>query len=154
MPSDTTPRLRAQQATYASEHCVCFHSRRASRLLTQLYDEALRPSGLRATQFTLLLAIRKNAPVAVRELADLLAMDRTTLSRNLKPLDQEGLVTSRPGEDRRVREVRLSPLGHETLKEAFPLWKAAQAKTRASLGADGLLSLLDELKESVNLLQE
>jgi DNA-binding MarR family transcriptional regulator len=96
--------------------------------VTQLYDETLRPSGLRITQFTLLVAVALREPVPITRLADTLALDRTTLARDLKPLTERGLVEVAAGEDRRTREVRLTRHGRDAIGRAYPLWQRAQAR--------------------------
>ncbi len=85
-----------------AETCACLNVRKAARAVTQLYDEVLQPSGLRATQFNLLVAIALAGEAPVTRLADALVMDRTTLTRNLKPLESQGLITIEAGTDRRV----------------------------------------------------
>ncbi len=126
MTATTAKPLDLKIARQTGLDCACFNLRKATRLATQLYDEKLRPVGLRATQFPLLVTIRLLGPVSVNELAEELVMDRTTLTRNLKPLERDGLIESRPGSDRRVREVLLSAHGHQVLKRAHPLWQEAQ----------------------------
>src|SRR5829696_8230036 len=98
-----TPRLREVART-----CACANLRKAARAVTQLFDEALAPSDLRATQFTLLVTSRLTGESTINELAERMAMDRTTLSRNLKPLVRNGLLEVRPGEDGRTRLVRIT----------------------------------------------
>jgi DNA-binding MarR family transcriptional regulator len=107
--------------------CACRNLRQAARAVTQLYDETLRPSGLRITQFTLLVAVAVSEPVPITRLADALSLDRTTLARDLKPLAERGLVEITAGEDRRMRVVRLTAQGREAIGRAYPLWQRAQA---------------------------
>src|SRR5919199_3046684 len=106
--------------------CACANLRKAARAVTQVFDEALAPSGLRVTQFTLLVTSRLSGESTINELAERMAMDRTTLSRNLKPLVRNGLLEVRPGEDGRTRLVRLTPAGKQALEEAYPFWQQAQ----------------------------
>jgi DNA-binding MarR family transcriptional regulator len=108
--------------------CACMHLRRSARAVTQLYDETLRPSGLRITQFTLLVAVAIGEPVPITRLADALSLDRTTLARDLGPLTDRGLVAIRTGDDRRTRVVRLTGQGRDALERAYPLWQSAQAR--------------------------
>lgn len=115
--------------------CACFNVRKAARTITQLYDDALRPVGLRGTQFSLLAMLRWRGPLAVNEFATAAAMDRTTLTRNLKPLERDGLIRGQPGEDRRVRELLLTGKGKRALERAFPLWKKVQSRVRRRVGA-------------------
>src|SRR6478735_5422612 len=107
--------------------CTCNNLRKAARAVTQYYDEALRPSGIRATQFSLLSAIKEFGTVSIGALAEESVMDRTTLTRNLKLLEDEGLITVAPGKDARVREVSLTPQARERLTVAPRYWKKAQA---------------------------
>src|ERR687885_698919 len=106
---------RSQSRAVAAEvlNCACFNTRKASRALTQLYDEMLRPSGLRSTQFTLLMVLRGRGPTSINGLAEATVTDRTTLSRNLAILEERGLVRVQPGEDARVRVVELTEAGDE-----------------------------------------
>lgn len=134
-------RNAAQQMT---AECLCFRARRVSRALTRLYDEALRPLGIQATQLTLLNAITMHGPGGARmgSLIDVLAMDQTTLSRNLRPLEKAGLVRmDRLPADRRVRVARLTPEGERMVEQALPLWNQAHARVVGSLGGEGAVEL-------------
>ena len=133
--------------------CACFNLRKANRMVTQLYDEALKPAGIRSTQFTLLAATRQLGPISVNKLAEWIVMDRTTLTRNLKPLERDGLIAVRPGDDQRVREVSLTAKGRRTLKCAYPLWESVQARLREQLGNSRVDQLLVDLKATVKGLQ-
>jgi DNA-binding MarR family transcriptional regulator len=117
--------------------CLCFRSRRAARAITRLYDAALRPLGLQATQLTLMNAVamggERGQPMG--RLVKALALDLTTLSRNLRTLEAEGLVAvARQEGDRRVRVVTLTPKGERLLVEAMPLWTRAHAQVVEALG--------------------
>jgi DNA-binding MarR family transcriptional regulator len=137
---------RAQLAEVAAG-CACKNLRRTARAVTQLYDETLRPSGLRVTQFTLLVAVAVSQPVPITRLADALALDRTTLARDLKPLTERGLVEVAAGEDRRVRVVRLTRQGHQAIGRAYPLWRRAQARLVEEAGPDHWGAVADGLEE-------
>lgn len=106
--------------------CTCFAVRRAARAITQVYDRALRPAGLRATQFTLLVVVALGRRLTVGQLADQMGMDRTTLTRNLSPLVERGLVAIHGTQDGRVREVALTPAGTAAVAAALPRWRKAQ----------------------------
>ena len=108
--------------------------RQAARAVTALYDRILAPSGLRATQVTLLVALEKAGPIPFTRLAEVLGMDRTTLSRNLEPLRRDGLLALRPGEDRRVRLAMITEKGRKSLAAAIPLWGQAQGQITGGLG--------------------
>ncbi len=132
--------------------CLCFRVRRASRALTRAYDEALRPLGIQAPQLTLLSAIAAAGPMGQRVpvLVDLLAMDATTLSRNLRQLEKPGLVSlHRAPADRRVRVVRLTDAGRGTLDAALPLWRSAHARLAQKLGEENAQALGKALDEAV-----
>jgi len=126
--SDTTKNLDAASLREIARACACANLRRAARAVTQLFDEALAPSGLRTTQFTLLVTSRLMGESTINELAERMAMDRTTLSRNLKPLVRSGLLEMQPGEDGRTRLVRLTPAGEKALEEAYPFGSGPSRK--------------------------
>jgi DNA-binding MarR family transcriptional regulator len=128
----------------ATASCCCFHLRRATRAVTQLYDEALRPAGIRATQLALLSLLRERSPVNIVELSEMLGVDRTTLTRNLGPLERDGLLDIAPGADRRTREVSITAAGRERVVVAAPLWRAAQDTLQERLG-DRFPEVLDTL---------
>jgi len=130
-------------------NCACFNLRKAARAVTQLYDEALRPTGLRSTQFSMLVLLRRMGAVSITKLAEEAVTDRTTLTRNLDLLQRDGLVRIRPGEDARVREVELTRAGVAKLEEAFPRWQEAQRLVARELGADRLDRMLADLSTAV-----
>ena len=125
--------------------CTCNNLRKAARAVTQYYDEVLRPSGIRATQFSLLSAIKQFGTVSIGVLAEESVMDRTTLTLNLKLLEDEGLITIAPGDDARVREVSLTPVAVEKLAVANRYWRQAQAQMAARMGNEGVRHLLRSL---------
>lgn len=129
--------------------CTCNNLRKAARAVTQYYDEVLRPSGVRATQFSLLSAIKQFGTVSIGALAEESVMDRTTLTRNLKLLEDEGLVTIAPGADARVREVSLTPAALEKLAVATRYWRKAQAEMATRMGTEGIRHLLRALSGAV-----
>ncbi|HEY2396179.1 MAG TPA: MarR family transcriptional regulator [Rudaea sp.] len=106
--------------------CVCVNLRRAARAVTALYDDALSASGIKITQFSLLRSVQRNEPVSVSALSEDLNLDRTTLARNLDPLQRDGLIALAAGSDRRVTEVRLTAKGRKAIARALPLWQQAQ----------------------------
>jgi DNA-binding MarR family transcriptional regulator len=141
-----------QTETLEVTECTCFNLRKATRTVTQLFDEVMQPSGLRATQFTLLAAISSIGPVAIRQLSQALVMDRTTLTRNLKPLESQKLVKIVPGEDRRTRNLTLTDKGHKTLKKAMPYWKQAQSQVIERLTPRRWNELMKNLNSSIKIL--
>jgi DNA-binding MarR family transcriptional regulator len=106
--------------------CACTQLRMAARVMTRLYDDALRGVGLRSSQLTVLAAIDTTETVSIAALSKTLAMDRTTLSRNLKPLIAEGLVALGDEGWRRSKTVHITQAGKERIRAAAPLWRAAQ----------------------------
>jgi DNA-binding MarR family transcriptional regulator len=130
-------------------NCACFNLRRATRAVTQLYDEFLRPSGLRGTQFSLLTVIRLTGTASITDLAHAAVMDRTTLTRNLRPLVEEGLIRIREGDDARVRKVTLTAAGRARLAAAQPYWEEAQTHITKTLGRARLDRLLTDLSGAV-----
>lgn len=113
--------------------CVCFQLRRTSRAITQLFDAALQPSGIRSTQFALLVAVAKKEPITISELGDLLVIDSTTLSRSLRKLEQMALLKMASGSDRRERRVRLTAKGRRVLEKSLPYWRKVQAEVVSKL---------------------
>ena len=130
-----------------SAACACGRLRRATRALTQLYDDLMAPSGLRLTQFSLLRTLAREGTSRMSDLAGMLLLDRTALSRNLDPLVERGLVAIVPGRDARTREVSLTRAGEKAIHGAEPHWKRAQARVAAKLGTTKLDALIATLRE-------
>ncbi|VAW52306.1 hypothetical protein MNBD_GAMMA05-164 [hydrothermal vent metagenome] len=131
--------------------CACFNIRKSARVLTQHYDSALQPIELRATQFTILGVLSACSSITVTELAEHLMMDRTTLTRNLRPLEKQGLINTRQGDDKRTRLIELSKKGKNRLKKAIPLWKKAQKQVTDYMGSDRFNEFLNELNYVNNI---
>ncbi len=131
--------------------CACLNFRKASRFITSLYDEYLRPVGLRATQLSLLMALEQTGSVTITSLAEVLLMDRTTLPRDLKPLERKGWVSITEGKDRRKRFIDLTPEGRDLLNRALPLWEQAQIRIQDYMGEDRYTGLLGQLSDIVKL---
>lgn len=127
--------------------CACYNLRRASRALTRLYDAWLAPSGLKATQFSLLTAARSQGELTVSRLAELMATERTTLTRNLKLLEDRGLVCTAPGRDRREHLVRITDAGRAALLAALPYWEQAQTAMEERFGRERLAEFITGLRE-------
>jgi DNA-binding MarR family transcriptional regulator len=144
-PSSPKPPSLAE----ASSGCVCFHLRRSARTITQFYDRMLAPTGLKATQFTLLTVVRRSGGLPFSALADVLGMDRTTLTRNLRPLERDGLVKIEVGSDRRVRLVRLTRVGERKQTEAEPLWAQAHARITSGIGQETWKQLRQDLSRTI-----
>jgi DNA-binding MarR family transcriptional regulator len=140
MPTDKLPPL---------EECTCLAVRQAARHVTQFYDQHLAPVGLRTTQFSILARLRRRGPMTINTLADDMVMDRTTVGRNILPLEREGLLSIEPGRrDRRSKELRLTDAGLERLRAGYEGWKQAQREFAAAFGDErtvGLRTLLHEV---------
>jgi DNA-binding MarR family transcriptional regulator len=138
IPFETTLRVR--------DHCLCLHVQRAARALARHFDEALRPLGLTNGQFSLMMSLNRPEPPGIGAVAALLAMDRTTLTAALKPLERRGLVEILAGErDRRSRLLKLTPAGRRLLARALPIWERVHA------AVDGLLPEGDPDRLRLNL---
>jgi DNA-binding MarR family transcriptional regulator len=119
-----------------SEQCNCLAVRQAARHITQFYDQCLAPSGLRTTQFSILSRLKRLGPMTINALAADLVMDRTTLGRNILPLQREGLIAVVKGSvDRRSKELRVSEAGAERLRTAVKGWAEAQDQFEVVFGA-------------------
>lgn len=151
LPDAVAKNLDAARLREVARACACANLRKAARVVTQLFDEALAPSGLRATQFTLLVTSRLMGESTINELAERMAMDRTTLSRNLKPLMRSGLLEVRAGEDGRTRLVRVTPAGEQALEEAYPFWQLAQQEIVGVLGEERYEALLGDVARTLSL---
>ncbi len=135
----------------ADARCACFNLRKASRAVTQYFEAALEPSGLKATQFSLLMVIQGLGTASLGRLAGALVMDRTTLTRNLRPLEKMNLVRIRTGADPRVREVSLTAAGKHKVEQGRCLWKPAQAKLTRGMGDGPFATLIEGLDRVVSL---
>lgn len=134
---------------YVRDHCLCLAAQRVARTLARRFDEALRPVGLTSGQFSLLMSLNQPAPPSIGSIASLLAMDRTTLTANLKPLERRGLVNTKVDPaDRRGRLVILTATGRTLLHDALPIWRRTQGEI------DGLLTGTDAgtVREGLRLL--
>lgn len=115
--------------------CTCFRIRSAARRVTQIYNQHLAPTGLKISQFSLLGFVCAEGPVTIGRLSELLATDRTTLTRNLKPLLDDGVIERAASGDKRRHELAATPAGRALFKRALPLWSAAEQEVRAAMGA-------------------
>lgn len=133
--------------------CTCFRIRRLSRQVTQLYDDALRPVGLRVTQFSLLSALRNEGPMTVADLARGLGADTTSISRALATVSKNGWVQIEDGPDKRSKSVAIAAEGKAILQKAEPFWQTAQAKITETLGEESQQNLdiqLDALSQRLS----
>ena len=133
-------------------YCMCGSFRRTARALTQLYEQALRPMGLRATQFTILQALERAGELSQGQLGKILALDSTTLTRTLEIMRRQGWIAERRGDDRRERLLRLAKGGQKQLRRALPAWDKLQSRLERRIGAPqwkSLLQLADQVTEIV-----
>jgi len=132
--------------------CNCLALRQATRHLTQIYDQFLAPSGLRSTQYSILARLQRKGPMTINALAAELVMDRTTLGRNILPLERDGLIEIGAGKsDRRSKQVRLTAAGTARVRQASIAWQAAQAHFEKAFGgtrAQELRTLLEDVVAS------
>lgn len=133
--------------------CACFNLRKTTRVVTQFYGRVMRPSGLNGTQFTLLAAVANTGAPTIAGLAKRLLMDRTTLTRNIKPLEKQGLLTITAGEDQRTRIVTLTVQGRNLLLEAFSSWEKAQKSIIDKFGQNRWDSMMMDLEELISIAQ-
>ena len=132
--------------------CACTATRKASRALTRYYEEVMSPSGLTACQFALLRALERNGPTLLRQLADELIMERTSVYRAVKPLVRDGLVRLRGRQgDGRVKEAVLSRAGHQRVGKALPYWRQAQKSFLRDFGGASWAQTVDQLRRIVDL---
>jgi DNA-binding MarR family transcriptional regulator len=128
MPADTLP---------SPQECNCFAVRAAARHVSQAYDQFLAPTGLRTTQFSILVRLKRRGPLTINALAEDMVMDRTTLGRNILPLERDGLIRIVPAaSDRRAKELHLTKAGEARLAAARKRWSAAQSRFEAAYGAE------------------
>ena len=119
-----------------SEMCNCFAVRAAARHISQAYDQFLAPTGLRTTQFSILAKLKRKGPLTINTLAEDMVMDRTTLGRNILPLERDGLIRiERATSDRRAKELHLTKAGEKLFQAARKKWSAAQERFEAAFGA-------------------
>jgi DNA-binding MarR family transcriptional regulator len=138
----------------AARDCACFNLRKAARAVTQIYEEALAPSGVHATQFSILVALAVADGAPLSRVAEGLVMDRTTLTRNLRPLARRGWVRIEAGEDRRAHNLSLTRSGRAALERALPLWQQAQTRLHEQLGDARWARMRTDLQSLVTTVQE
>jgi DNA-binding MarR family transcriptional regulator len=130
------------------QECNCLAIRQAARHVTQFYDQVFAPTGLRATQFAILSRLSHNGPMSINALATSLVMDRTTLGRNILPLERDGLIEVAPSpSDRRRHELRLTPAGAKLHRDGLAHWEEAQTRFSAVFGDARAAALRDLLRE-------
>ncbi|ANH03457.1 MULTISPECIES: MarR family winged helix-turn-helix transcriptional regulator [Shinella] len=136
------PLIPYETTLFVRDTCLCLHAQRAARALARRFDDALRPLGLTNGQFSLLMALNRPEPPPMGPVATVLAMDRTTLTAALKPLERRGLVAVEADpRDRRGRLLRLTVEGRRLLTRAFPVWKETHEKIDRQLAAVDMAAL-------------
>jgi DNA-binding MarR family transcriptional regulator len=134
-------------ATTLLDTCMCHRTRMAARAVTRAYDEALRETGLRATQISVLAAVAATGARSIKSVADTLGMERSTLTRNLGPLEEKGYISVAPEARHRSRMLTLTPAGEQVLRDASAPWEAAQRAIRRRLGDARWASVQDAITE-------
>jgi DNA-binding MarR family transcriptional regulator len=127
--------------------CASFNFRRTARAVTRLYDQAFERFGIRSTQFTILVGVAKNQPTSISALADLLVIDRTTMTRSLRLLRKEGLLKVSERSTKRQRFITLTKKGERILAASLPAWREAHERFVQSLGADYWANFRNELEK-------
>ncbi|MGV3551129.1 MarR family winged helix-turn-helix transcriptional regulator [Rhizobium sp.] len=141
------PPISFQTTLHVKDHCLCLAAQRAARALARRFDEALKPSGITSGQFSLLNALNRPEPPTIGSVANLLAMDRTTLTANLKPLERRGMVELVTDEkDKRSRRIRLMDAGMAALVAAMPIWVATHGEIDDTLGDEAAKALRGGLR--------
>ena len=146
--------LDMKSLTTPSLPCMCANIRRVARMLTQRYDEALRPLGLTITQFTILQALFLAGEITQGTLGELLAMDSTTLTRTLGIMNKQGWIAKIYGKDRRERRLRLTGAGRSEWNRAVPFWQSAQEALRLQLGKQRWDDLMKLMNDTTSLIAE
>jgi DNA-binding MarR family transcriptional regulator len=134
---------------------ICAHAnlRKAMRVVSQAYDTALRPSGLKATQFTLLVVLARRGEMPLTKLSRILVMDRTTLTRNLRPLQAKGWLEIGRQKDERIRLIAITDAGRSIVARATPAWRVAQTRVTEGLGQARLSGLIEDLNALVKAMR-
>jgi len=131
--------------------CTCANIRKAARIVTQMYEAAIQETDLKVGQVTMLAVLSNEGDMPLTSLADALVMDRTTLTRNLKPMIRDGFISIATEEDQRVRMVGLTDKGREKIKQAYPLWVGVQSKLVDGLGKNRWSGLISDLNAAVEV---
>jgi DNA-binding MarR family transcriptional regulator len=138
----------------AAENCVCFNLRRVTRMVTQFYDAEMRRHGIRPTQGTILASLNARDSWTMAELSDWLGMDRTTLVRNLRPLQRDGLVQAEGGGRGNRVELAITAKGRKQIEKLTPAWKSAQSAAVKTLGEKRWSAILSDLETAVSALNK
>ena len=137
-----------------SSPCICFNVRKASKVITSIYEQMFKPLGITAPQAALLATVRRLGPLTVNELAEAVATDRTTLTRNLKILERDSLVNLKPGADKRVKEVSITATGKDISNESSVIFQRFQDKVHGAVGEERLDALCHELSDVMEKIKQ
>ena len=133
--------------------CACFDLRRATRAVSRMYDDFLRDAGLNITQFALLRLICAKKELSISTLGRAMALDRTSITRALAPLERDGLIRSRPGADKRIRIVSLTNKGRKLVEDAEPKWRQAQEALMQTIGEDRWRAMRTLLRDTTRMVR-
>ena len=144
--------LAGRKSSGSASACICINVRRASRAITRIYDQALEPSHLKVTQFSVLVTVMQSGPINTSDLARLLKLDRTTLVRNLKCSESSGFTEEVATSDPRERMIAISESGRQAVESAMPYWRSVQKRLRARFGREQLeqLGVLADALEKIS----
>jgi DNA-binding MarR family transcriptional regulator len=146
--------VTGEMARGVAQACLCLHVQRAARALGRHFDDVFRPLGITGGQYSLLMSLNRPTPPTITETADFLAMDRTTLTAALKPLERRKLVTvAVDPEDRRSRRLELTPTGGAVLAKAYPIWCEAHGAIEERVAPSGAGPMRNELGRLVKMLE-
>ena len=148
--------MKKQKENIDSRHlpdCACFNLQKATRAVSQYYSKILKPSGLRGTQFTILRVLAVINSGNITNIGNIMVVDRTTLTRNLRPLEKRKLVKIVPGKDQRSREVRLTKKGKDTLTAAIPLWEEAQKRFSEKLSKEEFQNIFKLMSSIISVVK-
>ena len=148
----TTKNSVSSLPTPIDDPCSCFYLRRAARLVTRQYAETMKAAGLKSSQFSILSIISHHGRMTITELADKMGLERTSLSRTLRPLEKDGLISISEEQEKRRRFIELTKQGRKVYKMSLPLWNKAQRQLKKQLGAEDLKSLKSLLKRTADLI--
>ena len=135
-------------------YCASLNFRRTARAVTRLYDLALQESGIRSTQFAILVGIAKKQPISIGALGDMLSIDSTTLTRSLRLLEKESLISISKRAEKRQRFLSVTDKGEQALAQSVPAWRAAQERFVATIGSEYWVALRSELERLAHVAVE
>jgi DNA-binding MarR family transcriptional regulator len=144
---------RQQRASELLAECACFDLRNATRAVSRMYEDFLRDEGLNGTQFSLLSLIRAGKELSISTLGRAMALDRTSITRALAPLERDGLIRSRPGADKRIRIVSLTNKGRKLVEDAEPKWRQAQEALMQTIGEDRWRAMRTLLRDTTRMVR-